>query len=156
MVTNWDVRKAAKKLNIELISFAKTGLDPNDVRGASLGRQLAIRPGEPHPVFITFHEMAHIVLGHTTPGAQWLLHTPSGGYINTEVDAHWVALALAKRLHLVDGVDFNKDFELEYLFHAGHGHTWVIQRYIAENRSRLMEAVDKIYEAGLVKELVAA
>jgi hypothetical protein len=152
MITNWDLRTAAKTLDIDLVPFWG---EPDEARGMSMGRKMAIRPGEPHPVFIALHEMAHIVLGHTA-------YLERFGYITDnemrlhEVEAHAVALTAAEDLNLVDGVEFQRHEERHYLIHFGGHNARAISQYLKTNKVRLADATAEIVAAGLVRDLVAA
>jgi hypothetical protein len=59
---DWDLQMALSALEIEQVPFEH--IDGN-TQGYSLERQFAISPVAAHPLKTTFHELAHIVLGHT-------------------------------------------------------------------------------------------
>ena len=61
----WDLQKALGKLGISEVTFS--GLDGN-TQGYSHGLEYAINPVAADPRKTTFHEIAHIVGGHTLPG----------------------------------------------------------------------------------------
>lgn len=58
----WDLNRAMAALDIERVPF--TLLNGN-IQGFSVGRELAINPVAADPLRTTFHELGHIVLGHT-------------------------------------------------------------------------------------------
>lgn len=59
----WDLETAHKNLDIKRVPFV--GLDGN-MQGYSRDREYAINPVAGNPTKTTFHEIGHIVLGHTT------------------------------------------------------------------------------------------
>lgn len=63
-IRSWQPELALANLNIEEVPF--TLIDGNTA-GYSIDRKLAINPVAPYPIKTLMHEMAHIVLGHTTP-----------------------------------------------------------------------------------------
>jgi antirestriction protein ArdC len=69
-VPGWDLDTALSKLNIRRVPFLE--LDGN-VQGISWGRNFAINPD---PLGTTYHELGHVVLGHTEPdkAKQYALH----------------------------------------------------------------------------------
>ena len=66
VVPSWDRGRALGALDVQEISF-------DHVNGNCLGfardRFIAINPVNPMPVKTTFHELAHVLLGHTSEGA---------------------------------------------------------------------------------------
>jgi hypothetical protein len=61
-VPEWDLETALDKLAIRRVPFEQ--IDGN-IQGVSHGREYALNPVAVHPLKTTFHELAHIVLGHT-------------------------------------------------------------------------------------------
>jgi hypothetical protein len=59
----WDIGQACQELEIEPIEFSMA--DGNCHGYATRKRQYAVSPIATYPLSVTFHEMAHIVLGHT-------------------------------------------------------------------------------------------
>lgn len=59
----WDLDAALGVLDIERITFALTD---GNVQGYSTGRKVAINPVASDPLGTMFHELAHVVLGHTS------------------------------------------------------------------------------------------
>jgi antirestriction protein ArdC len=70
---SWNVATALEELNIKQVPFDQ--LDGN-IEGYSFERNFAIDPVAAYPLKTTFHEMAHIVLEHTTPRSmqEYLTH----------------------------------------------------------------------------------
>jgi hypothetical protein len=62
----WDATKAMQALAVEEIHFHHLN---GNVMGYASGRNIAINPLNPIKHKTRFHELAHIVLGHTTEGA---------------------------------------------------------------------------------------
>jgi hypothetical protein len=63
----WDRNEALAALSIEEIPF--DGLDGNCL-GYARDRSIAINPVNPLPLKTTFHELGHVLVGHTTEGNQ--------------------------------------------------------------------------------------
>ncbi|MUL61256.1 hypothetical protein B5P44_01640 [Mycobacterium sp. CBMA 213] len=61
----WDWQRAFTALEVEQIPFE---LLNGNIQGYSVGRMFAINPVAKWPGKTTLHELAHIVLGHTTEG----------------------------------------------------------------------------------------
>ncbi len=59
---NWELSRALENLDIEQVEYE---LMDGNTQGYSTGRQYALNPVAAHPLKTMFHEMAHIVLGHT-------------------------------------------------------------------------------------------
>ena len=66
---SWGCGKALAGLNVEETAFDATD---GNVMGFARGRSIAISPLNPLPHKTLFHELGHVVLGHTTEGAQAL------------------------------------------------------------------------------------
>jgi hypothetical protein len=60
----WDLATALRTLNIRQVPFAALS---GNLQGYSQGRDIAINPVAAHPEMTLFHEVGHVVLGHTTP-----------------------------------------------------------------------------------------
>jgi N-terminal domain of anti-restriction factor ArdC len=63
-VPEWDEEAALAKLNVKRVPF--TLLNGN-IQGASRGREVMINPVAVNPTKTLFHELGHIILGHTMP-----------------------------------------------------------------------------------------
>src|SRR5947209_1264078 len=59
----WDRTRALQTLNVEEIPFEMMN---GNCQGYAKGRQLAINPVAQMPAKTTFHELAHVVLDHTS------------------------------------------------------------------------------------------
>ena len=60
----WDADTALEKLGITKVPFRK---NDSHIQGYAHGREIAINPFAVHPSNALFHELAHIMLGHTVP-----------------------------------------------------------------------------------------
>lgn len=59
---SWELKTAHERLDIKQVPFDH--LDGN-AQGYSIGREYALNPVAVHPAMTRFHEIGHIVLGHT-------------------------------------------------------------------------------------------
>ena len=66
-IPTWDAARALASLQIDQIPFE--ALDGNCL-GYARGRSIAINPVNPMPHKTRFHELAHVLLGHTAEGLQ--------------------------------------------------------------------------------------
>jgi hypothetical protein len=63
----WDRARALGVLRIEEIPF---GLMDGNCQGFAVGRKVSVSPIASLPHKTTFHEVAHVLLGHTSEGQQ--------------------------------------------------------------------------------------
>lgn len=63
-VPTWSLPRALDKLEVRQVPFEELN---GNVQGYSRGREFAINPVAVNPLKTTFHELGHIVLGHTAP-----------------------------------------------------------------------------------------
>ena len=61
----WDVERALAALNVTEVPFDATC---ENMLGYARGRTIAVSPLSPLPHMTRFHELAHVLLGHTTEG----------------------------------------------------------------------------------------
>ena len=88
-LSEWDKERAISTLDIEQIAFTHTD---GNCQGYARKRQIAINPVAQLPHKTLFHEMAHVMLGHTTEiGFTDTDRTPKN---LREVEAEAVALLL--------------------------------------------------------------
>ena len=66
-VPEWDAERALATLSIEEVEFTSTD---GNVMGYARERSIAINPLNPLPHKTRFHELAHVLLGHTAEGQQ--------------------------------------------------------------------------------------
>jgi antirestriction protein ArdC len=130
----WNREKALESLDVTEISF--DALNGN-VMGFARGRSIAISPLNPLPHKTTFHEVAHVLLGHTTEGEQ------NDGELTPrnlqECEAEAVALLCCAALDL-PGVDHCR----------GYIQSWWGQGNAIPEKSaqRILKVADQILKAG--------
>lgn len=132
-IPEWNRDRALKALDIELVDF---DYPDGNCQGFARKREIAINPVAVLPFKTTFHEMAHVVLGHTADGdcsdARELPRSLK------EVEAESVAYVLTSVLEL-DG----RDAARGYIQH------WIETNGIPEkNAQRIIGAAHKILAAG--------
>jgi hypothetical protein len=141
-VPEWNGERALVTLNIQVIPFDLT--DGNS-QGFARKRQIAISPVAQLPHKTLFHEVAHVLLGHTTEldftdGE----HTP----INLrEVEAESVALLCCEALDL-EGSEFCRGYIQDWLTRGNRIEASVIPERSAQ---KIFRAADQILRAGRIQ-----
>jgi len=134
-VPGWDLTKALETLDVKRIEFST--IDGN-VQGYSRGREFAVHPMAADAMHTTFHELAHIVLGHTTDAgmAEYLLHRG-----HAEFQAEAAAYLALKEVELLSD---------ERASHSrGYIQGWVREQRPSEHSIRqVFTAVETILKAG--------
>jgi hypothetical protein len=130
----WDADRALAALQVQEIPF--DGLDGNCL-GFARERSIAINPINPMPHKTRFHECAHVLLGHTTEGAQHDgEHTPRN---LRECEAEAVALLCCAALAL-PGVDCARGYIQNW---------WGAGNPIPERSAqKILKVADQILRAG--------
>lgn len=129
----WDADKALAGLEITQKPFEHTD---GNCQGYAVGKSIAISPVAEYPHKTRFHELAHIVLGHTAEGAMTdSERTPKD---IREVEAESVAYVLCSLLGLPGDVESRG-----YIQHWLHGNA-IPER----SAQRIFNAADKILKAG--------
>jgi antirestriction protein ArdC len=130
----WDKDRALAELEIQEIPF--DGLDGNCL-GFARDRSIAINPVNPLPHKTTFHEFAHVLLGHTADGSQTdSEQTPRN---LRECEAEAVALLCCAALDL-PGVEFSRGYIQAW---------WGAGNPIPERSAqRILKVADQILKAG--------
>jgi antirestriction protein ArdC len=129
----WDRTRALASLNVEEIPFEM--LDGN-CQGYAKGRQIGINPVAQMPAKTTFHELAHIELGHTIEAVHDSETTPRS---LKEVEAEAVALLCLESLGM-DGAEFCR----------GYIQNWLSGATIPERSAqKIFAAADRILKAGI-------
>jgi hypothetical protein len=131
---SWDAELALAALDITEDNF-------NDLRGNVMGyakgRSIAINPLNPLKHKTRFHEIAHVVLGHTTEEAG-MTDAPDLTRDIKEVEAESVAFILCSILDLPGQPESR-----------GYIQNWLAGQTIPEaNAKRIFGAADKILKAG--------
>ena len=131
---SWDRSKAMQALDITETAFDT--IDGN-VMGFARGRAIAVSPLNPMPQKTTFHELAHVLLGHTTEGEQ--ADTEITPRNLRECEAEAVALLCCAALDL-PGVECCRGYIQSW---------WGASNPIPERSAqRILKAADQILKAG--------
>ena len=130
----WDRAKALAVLDVTEVPFA--GLDGN-VMGFARDRSIAVSPLNPMPLKTTFHEVAHVLLGHTSDAAL------NDGDLTPrnlrECEAEAVALLCCAALDL-PGVEYARGYIQSW---------WGVGNPIPERSAQhVLKAADQIIKAG--------
>ena len=106
-----------------------------------MAQTIAINPVGMHPFRTTLHEIAHIVLGHTSEGTQMSDDATTPRTIR-EVEAESVAFLCAAALGFMDGADDSR----------GYIQTWHArgEAITDKHAQRIFKATDTILKAGQV------
>jgi antirestriction protein ArdC len=133
----WDRMKALDVLGVSAVPFDETD---GNVQGFARGRSIAINPLNALPHKTTFHELAHVLLGHTTEAQQADSEVTPRNLRECEAEA--VALLCLAALDL-PGVEFSR----------GYIQSWWGQGNPIPERSaqRILKAADQILKAGTVE-----
>jgi IrrE N-terminal-like domain len=130
----WDRDKVLESLNVTEAPFDVLN---GNVMGFARGRSIAISPLNPLPHKTTFHELAHVLLGHTTEGEQ------NDGELTPrnlrECEAEAVALLCCAALEL-PGVEFSRGYIQNWW---GHGNS-----IPEKSAQRVLKVADQILKAG--------
>jgi len=131
----WDRATALGKLEISEVPFEMLN---GNTQGYAKGREIAINPVAQHPVKTTFHELAHIVLGHTSEGALQDNEESTPRNLR-EIEAEAVALICLEALGL-DGAEFCRG----YIQGWNNGAASIPER----SAQKIFKAADAILKAG--------
>lgn len=132
----WSLDMALKTLEVERVRFK--GANGN-VGGYSVDKTLAINPVSDCPLHTAFHELAHIVLGHTTPDGLTEYQTHRG---MMEFEAEATAYLLMNELEVTEK-GFNLAESRAYI------QNWLRGEEVPEkNIKRVFTATNKILKAG--------
>lgn len=132
-VPDWDRSRALSILDVQEIPFTMMA---GNCQGYAKDRQIAINPVAEMPQKTTFHELAHVLLGHTTEGAEDFEPPPRS---LRETEAECTALLCLEALGL-DGAQYCR----------GYVQSWIGQNPIPERSAqKIFAAADKILKAGL-------
>ena len=134
--TEWQLERALFALNIQEIPFTNTD---GNCQGYAKKRQIAINPVAQLPHKTRFHELAHVILGHTTEAD--FTDTELTPRNLREVEAEAVALLCCEALN-VEGADFCRGY-IQHWLRPGAGE--VIPEKSAQ---KIFRAADQILRAG--------
>jgi antirestriction protein ArdC len=125
---SWNEAVALHSLGIERVAF--DAMDGN-AQGYSVGQRIAINPVAALPSKTLFHEVAHIILGHTAPGCVVARNVQ-------ELEAESVALLCLDALDL-PGAEYCR----------GYVQAWATSDDLTDDvASRIMTAADAVLRAG--------
>jgi antirestriction protein ArdC len=135
----WDADTALSKLDIQRVPF--TILDGN-VQGYAKQRTVSISPLAQQPESTLFHELAHIVLGHTSEGSLNSDSTDRTPRDIRELEAECVALLCCESLDLPGAAESR-----------GYIQSWFKGNEVPETSARkIFHAADLILKAGQTKQ----
>lgn len=133
-VPGFDIEAALRRLRIGRVPFDEMN---GNVQGFARQREIAINPLAALPLKTTFHEIAHIILGHTT--AERLVDSDKTPLHLREAEAESVALICCETLGL-DGSEFCRGYIQHWL---------KTEREIPNhNAARIFSAATSILKAG--------
>jgi len=136
-IPGWDRERALQVLEVTQGDFV--GLDGN-VQGYAQDREFAINPLAAHPAKTMFHELAHIVLGHTAEAA--VADTVETPRSLKEVEADSVAMLCLESLGYHGAV-----------YCRGYIQSWLAGDEIPERSAqKIFHAADQILKAGTVEQ----
>ena len=135
-IPGFDIDTALCSLNITRTPFDELN---GNIQGFAYGREIAVNPVAALPHKTTFHEIAHIVLGHTA--SEKLVDSEQTARHIREVEAESVALICCETLGL-EGADFCRG----YIQH------WLKTEKGIPNQSaaRIFAAATSILKAGIL------
>jgi antirestriction protein ArdC len=130
----WDSSRALASLDVQEVPFESLN---GNVMGYAVERRIAVNPVNPMPHKTRFHELAHILLGHTAEGEQ------SDSEITPrnlrEVEAEGVALLCCAALG-ISGTEYSRGYIQSW---------WGQGNEIPErNAQRILKVADQILRAG--------
>jgi antirestriction protein ArdC len=129
----WDRARALRSLGVEEIPFDETN---GNIQGYARKRQISVSPIAALPHKTTFHELAHVLLGHTGDASfADSEHTPHN---LMEAEAEAVALLCCESLGL-EGAEYAR----------GYIQNWLKGDVIPEKSAqKIFRAADSILKAG--------
>jgi hypothetical protein len=138
-IPEWDSEKAIAALSIERVAFDKTD---GNCQGFARNRQIAINPVAQLPYKTLFHELAHVILGHTTEAD--FADTETTPRNLREVEAEAVALLCCESLAL-EGADYCRGYIQNWLYQGVGFNADAIPEKSAQ---KIFRAADQIMRAG--------
>ncbi len=138
-IPEWDSEKAIAALSIERVAFDKTD---GNCQGFARKRQIAINPVAQLPYKTLFHELAHVILGHTTEAD--FADTETTPRNLREVEAEAVALLCCESLGL-EGADYCRGYIQNWLYQGVGFNADAIPEKSAQ---KIFRAADQIIRAG--------
>lgn len=139
VIPEWDAKRALAALAIDQISFDSTD---GNCQGFARKRQIAINPVAQLPHKTLFHELAHVVIGHTTEAD--FADTEKTPRNLREVEAEAVALLCCESLEL-EGVDYCRGYLQNWLY---QGIGFDASAIPEKSAQKIFRAADQILKAG--------
>jgi antirestriction protein ArdC len=135
----WDTKRALATLDIDLIPFDSTD---GNCQGFARKRQIAISPVAQLPHKTLFHELAHVVIGHTSEAD--FADTEMTPRNLREVEAEAVALLCCEALEL-EGTDYCRGYLQNWLYQGiGFDADAIPER----SAQKIFRSADQIIRAG--------
>ena len=129
---DWNEERALATLRVSRVNFSSTR---GNALGYAIGRMVSVSPLADFPAKTMFHELAHVVLGHTAKGID------SDTIIRRDIreaEAESVALIVSECLGL-PGAEYSR----------GYIQSWLKGQSIPEvSARRILKAADAILKAG--------
>jgi hypothetical protein len=135
-LTEWQSERALATLDIQEIPFTHTD---GNCQGYAKKRQIAINPVAQLPNKTRFHELAHVILGHTTEAD--FTDTELTPRNLREVEAEAVALLCCEALK-VEGADYCRGY-IQHWLRPGAG-----ELIPDKSAQKIFRAADQILRAG--------
>lgn len=139
LIPDWDAKRALAALAIDQIPFDSTD---GNCQGFARKRQIAINPVAQLPHKTLFHELAHVVIGHTTEAD--FADTEKTPRNLREVEAEAVALLCCEALGL-EGADYCRGYLQNWLYQGIGFDSNAIPEKSAQ---KILRAADRILRAG--------
>ena len=138
-LTQWEAECALEALGIDQISFTETD---GNCQGYARKRQIAINPVAQLPHKTLFHELAHVILGHTSEAD--FTDTERTPKNLREVEAEAVALLCCEALNL-EGAEFCRGYIQNWLSSAiGYNGDGIPEK----SAQKIFRAADQMLRAG--------
>jgi hypothetical protein len=139
VIPEWDAKRALATLAIDQIPFDSTD---GNCQGFARKRQIAINPVAQLPHKTLFHELAHVVIGHTTEAD--FADTEKTPRNLREVEAEAVALLCCESLEL-EGADYCRGYLQNWLY---QGVAFDASAIPEKSAQKIFRAADQILRAG--------
>jgi len=139
VIPEWDAKRALAALAIDQIPFDSTD---GNCQGFARKRQIAINPVAQLPHKTLFHELAHVVIGHTTEAD--FADTEKTPRNLREVEAEAVALLCCESLEL-EGADYCRGYLQNWLY---QGIGFDANAIPEKSAQKIFRAADQILKAG--------
>ncbi|MEO6323801.1 MAG: DUF1738 domain-containing protein [Thermoanaerobaculia bacterium] len=132
-IPEWDRARALEEIGVREVPFTHTN---GNVQGYARDRTVAVSPLAQLPAKTLFHELGHVLLGHTVTDGDDRLDLPK---TLTEAEAEAVALLCLEALGL-PGSEYARGY-----IQAWHGQGKLLPEHSAQ---RIFRSADKILRAG--------